>query len=546
MTIGRPWFSSRWVRLGAVVVVVLLAAAAAAPFLIPVDDYRPLLVAAIDDATGRHVQIDKLRLHLLPNVRVSLVNFRLRNPAGFPAGDALIAQNIDLGVNARALLSRRIDVTYIAPSGVELNVLRRADGRTNFSFASPSGGSSAAGSLLTLERIGRIDVKDAKVTFADTPVGGAPSFALSGVNGTIGAIDPSQKGWLQRLPIDVDLRGGQLLSSLLAKPLDFRSGRLEFKGDGGRGSFSAFIANLEMSGDIAFAHLNPLSVSFALKSPKLDLNSIDSLVRSSGNAAKAGARQLLAHGTVDIDDVVFATIEATNVRGNLSIYTDALRLQNASLSAYGGTANGDALVEPPKSGMPASGTVHVRGMNVRDVLAAVAPGRGGIGGTLDADMTMATLLTHDPESSLRANGTFAVRNGTLPSPQLRNFSYLGGDLHVAHERGTSNALHLTASGMQATCHGSFGFNQTMSYSGTAIVNATSELDTSQQVSTLLAQAMQQNLGTTRAAVPFELYGSFANPQFKMTGTPQLVNSSTTTKKTAIPPSIQNLLKGLKI
>ena len=532
-------------QVGALAVVIVFIAALAAPFLIPVDAYRPLLVAAIDNATGRQVQIDKLRLHLFPNVRISLVNFQLKNPTGFPSGDTLSAKSVDLGLNAHALLSRRIDVTYIAPSGVELNVLRRADGRTNFAFA-PQKGQASGGSLLTLERIGRIDVKDAQVMFADAPLGNEPSFSLSGVNGTIGSIDPAQANWLEKLPITVALNGGRLTSSLLAQPLEFRTGQLEFKGDGGRGSFSAFIADVDLSGDIAFAHLNPLSIAFALKTPKLDLNTIDRLVKPSGQVAKAGARQLLAHGSVNVDKVVFATLEATNVRGNLSVYTNALQLQNASLSAYGGTASGDAFVEPPKSGMPASGTVHVRGMNVREVLAAIGPAAQGVSGSLDADLRMASLLTRDPESALTASGTFSVRDGTFPSEQLRNFSYLGGDLHIAHERGTSNSLRLLAKGVQATFHGSFGFDQTLSYAGTAIVNAPSQLNASQQFSAILAQTMQRDLGTTRAAVPFVVNGSFSNPQFKMTGTPQLVNSTSTEQNTTIPSSVQNLLKGLKI
>lgn len=44
----------------------------AAPFLIPVDSYRPLLVWAIDAGTGRHVQIDHLQLYVVPSLRLRL------------------------------------------------------------------------------------------------------------------------------------------------------------------------------------------------------------------------------------------------------------------------------------------------------------------------------------------------------------------------------------------------------------------------------------------------------------------------------------------
>src|SRR5580658_9139684 len=188
-------------RIGAAVAFLLVLAALALPFLIPIDSYRPLLVWAVESATGRDVQIDALKLSVLPTVHITVVNLRLKNPPGFPPGDALTASSIDLGIAPQALLSRRLDVTYIAPSGVQLNVLRNAAGRTNFATTAPaSTPAQRPAPVFTLEQIGAVTVKDAAITFGDAlgkklP---APIFSLRGVSGTIGSIDPQAPDWAKK------------------------------------------------------------------------------------------------------------------------------------------------------------------------------------------------------------------------------------------------------------------------------------------------------------------------------------------------------------
>src|SRR5580704_16300943 len=106
---AQPWFRSQPVRIVAAAALLFMVAALAVPFLIPIDSYRPLLVWALESATGRDVQIDALKLSVLPTVHITVVNVRMKNPPGFPAGDALMASSIDLGIVPQALLSRRLE-----------------------------------------------------------------------------------------------------------------------------------------------------------------------------------------------------------------------------------------------------------------------------------------------------------------------------------------------------------------------------------------------------------------------------------------------------
>jgi uncharacterized protein involved in outer membrane biogenesis len=545
----RPWYASLWFRVALGAVILVLAAIVAAPFFIPVDAYRPLLVAALANATGRQVHIDALKLSVAPRMRITLENVRVRNPTGFPAGDAFVAKTIDLGIDPRALRSRHLVVTYIAPSGVDLNILRNAKGTTNLAIAPQGGGSPAAGAL-TLEPLGPVRVSNAKISFSSVPVGTQPSYAITGVNGTIGGISPQSKDWFKKLTVNADLKGAQLTSSLLAKPLNFQSGKFAFSSGRARGTFASTIASLQLAGDVTFTRLDPLQITFALSSPKVDLNVLSGLLRQGAPQTAAAQKLLLAQGTVKVGEVSFGSLAATNLSGQLNVYTTAFELKNCTFTAYSGTVHGDAAIDEVHGGNPTTAAVQVRGMNVARVVTAVAHRGGGVNGTLEGTMHLHTLLSRDPVGTLTGSGTFAIRNGTLPSPQLRSFQYLGGDLRIARERGYSNHITLLAPGLKADGSGSFGFNQTIGYSGTALVNTSANLGGSQSAETValqqaVAQALQRNIGTSSFSVPFTLRGTLSNPQFAMSGTPTPANVSTQQPNKSVQTiqSLQQLFLG---
>jgi uncharacterized protein involved in outer membrane biogenesis len=537
-------------------------AAVAAPFLIPVDSYRPLLVWAIESATGRDVQIDALKLSLLPTVHITVVNFRMKNPPGFPAGDALVASSVDLGIVPQALLSRRLEITYITPSGVQLNVLRNAAGRTNFATTAPTNTPvQKPAAVFTLEHVGAVTVNDAAITFADAlskelP---APAFSLRGVSGTIGSIDPQAADWAKKLAIVADLRGARLTLSNLTNPIDFHTGKLTIKGEAARGTFSLSVGTIDLAGAAAFARLDPLVITFAATGPELDFKTLATFLNGAhGRTAPAAARRLLAHGTIAIGKVIFSPFTASQLKGQLDLYTSAVRLNAWTISAYGGTVRGNAELDGSTDG-PVTVAAQARGLNVARMLAAIGSSSAGVTGALDANFQLTTLLARDPEQSLTTTGTFAVRNGSFPSSAFQGlnlssadtrFSSFGGDLRIARERGYSNRLTLIGTGMQATLGGSFGFDRTLQYNGTGVLDSVTA-GTSLIGSPLLASAepilaglLPGNLGAAGVSAPFSLRGTLDRPQFALTGKPQLVTSQSSVQAVQQPaqtPSVQDLI-----
>ena len=538
-------------RLAGAAVVVFVLAVVAAPFVIPVDRYRPLLTWAIERATGRDVTIDKLQLNLIPTIRIRVVNLHVRNPAGFPPGDALVAKSVDLGLDPRALLSRRLDITYISPSGVELNVLRDANGHTNFSAVqSKSTNAQAAAPSFSLGRIGAVDVKDARISLADV-TGSVPTpvFALIGVSGTVSAIDPQASNWAQKLVIAANLHGAQLTTPLLGRPIDFRSGDLEIRNGLARSTFALAVADEDLTGSVALAHLDPLSIRFDVRGPVLNIEAVAAALRPGARGAGSTAPHLIASGTIGFDKVIFRNIEATKWRSQLAAYSDALHVDQATFEAYGGEVRGSASLDT-SSALPTSVSATIRGMNVASALAVLGVSGGNVTGSLDADFKLTTQLARNPEAALAGSGTFSVRSGSFSHLNVlagdSRFSYFGGDVRVANERAYSNRLKLVTSHMQAVSSGSFGFDKSLSYSGVGVIapaSAAAFAPVPAQLQAVLSSALQQNAGSSRVRAPFVLRGTLDNPQFSLAGTPQLLHASSALQ--ALPQTqsqLQNLLK----
>jgi uncharacterized protein involved in outer membrane biogenesis len=72
------------------------------------------------------------RLHLFPVVGVRASNILVKNPEGLPAGDTIAVKSVEIGVEPRALLSRRLEVTQVTVDGVRIQMLRGSVGRTHF------------------------------------------------------------------------------------------------------------------------------------------------------------------------------------------------------------------------------------------------------------------------------------------------------------------------------------------------------------------------------------------------------------------------------
>lgn len=578
------------------VLLFVVGAAAAAPFLIPMERYRPLLEQLIKSGTGRDVEIGALRLQLFPTVHIRAMNVRLRNPAGFPPGppgEAIAVRRVDLGIEPRALLfSRRLTVTFVSLDGVRLNILTDPSGRTNYDVPAPpqrakspagtaadsTGRASVPGSSwLSVAPIGPVTARHLDVVFGGFDgrhPQAAPTVALTGVTARVRSADPGAPDWLRRLDIEATLRGASLVTPMLTKPVQIQSGDFLLRNGAGNGSFVASLDGMRATGTIALASLDSPVVTFVVSIPELDAVRLQRVMNTRPGVVAGGPpgpRRLVARGEVGIDRFVFAPLRASRIRTRLSIFTDTVHVDSYALSAYGGTVGGVAELAYAASGLPAGATATVRGLDLAQLAGIFSTQPPNVTGVLDADLSLATALGRDPQAALTGAGTFAARNGSLPGLDLRGFmaqavrllglnvpsgptrfSYFGGDLRIAHARVYSNSLRLVGDEVEGTGHGSFGFDRSLDYTGAGVVKGLASGGAGPSGGSLisgLVPSAGQALGAlgaglsaaSRAQVPFSIRGTFDAPKFAMAGSPQLIRDGGTTSQGSQrgqPPSPQ--------
>jgi len=520
------------------------------PFLVPADRFRPLLVRSIEAFTGRRVQIDALRLYLLPTVHLQAVNIHVKNPEGFPAGDVIVVKVVDVGIAPRPLLSRRLVLTYITIKGVRANLLRDLAGRTNYDFG-PLGAS-----FRSLDRIGAVTVRNVEVAFSNYARRrrqATPLFTVSGLSARIQNIRLDAPDWTKSLELTSDLRGVTFSTPALTKPVLIQEGLFTITRGTGRGTIAATLEGIHADGMLTVARFDPLSITFTATVPQLDLVRLGKLmVNVSGDGPDAEAapaqRRLLARGDVKIGKILYAPLAADSMNGRLSVYTDTVKLDSYTLSFYGGTVQGVAAVDDFTAGLPAMVTGKGRGINLAEMMRSAAPRARKLTGTLDADLHIATAFGRDPRA-LTGGGTFAVRNGTLDGLDLKSnlakmarvmqpdvhggttrFSYFGGDFRIGQQRVYSESLRLEAEGLEGTAGGSFGINQTLDYAGTGVLKTlTSETSrsrgASQSVGRMLGDVVRGAAVAFGVRVAFLLRGTVDDPQFSLGRTPLIRDQS---------------------
>ncbi len=123
-----------------IVIGVLIVLVLVAPFLIPVNQFRPTLEEKASAALGRKVQVGNLSLSLLSG-SLSAENLAIGDDPKFSSSPFLTAKSLKVGVEVMPLIfSKSVNVTGITIDSPQVALLRNAAGQWNYS----SLGSSSA------------------------------------------------------------------------------------------------------------------------------------------------------------------------------------------------------------------------------------------------------------------------------------------------------------------------------------------------------------------------------------------------------------------
>jgi AsmA protein len=206
---------NRTLRTVLIVVAVLVVILLIAPFLIPVDSFRPTIEEKASAALGRQVQLGHLSLSLLGG-SLKAENLSVGDDPKFSKSPFLTAKSVKVGVEMMPLIfSKTVNVTGIAIENPEVTLLRNPAGVWNYASlgtavakseqaskpaASRTGASSSSPTELSVKKL---ELKDGRINVGTT--NSQKHSAYDHVNLTLSDVSLTSK-----FPITVtaDLPGG--------------------------------------------------------------------------------------------------------------------------------------------------------------------------------------------------------------------------------------------------------------------------------------------------------------------------------------------------
>ena len=209
-------------------VVLVIAAVIIIPLVVDPNDFKDQITAEVKKATGRELLMSgDLGLSVFPWLGLELNGLRLSNAPGFGDQPFAAVRHAQVRVKLMPLLSKALEVDTLRVEGLQLNLAKAKDGRTNWQDLAGAGKPEAptpeekppaAGPGLTGLAIGGVEVADARLVWDDQSSGQRYEVADFALN--TGAISPGR-------PVDLKLAFAVDSAQPLLKARVNLDGRLE-------------------------------------------------------------------------------------------------------------------------------------------------------------------------------------------------------------------------------------------------------------------------------------------------------------------------------
>jgi len=509
---GRRGFPI-WAKIALGLFVFLLVLAVALPYILNVDHYRDSIASAIEEQTGRHVTLGKIRATFLPGVGLVVEDLHIGNPQGFPQGDVVSAQAIRVNLAIGPLLHSTIHLNSLELVSPKVTLVTDDRGKNNYTFTSSTpahgappkaanGGASAktdeASSGVSLDRIDSLLLTGAEVSLKTIVRGKVePSADVKGINVTMHnfVISPMT---LHDWQADSKLSGVTLALGGWSAPIAFRLGQLQLAGGKLDAQFVADLAKAsDIKGTLSVPDIEHPQVNFEMSASELDIDKLMAAVggESIGPSAapakaadppRSGPSELVARGHINVEKITTKPYTVGPANVEIRVYTDRAELWPISIGMYGGTLQISSRVDRAANPPRFTATVQMRNLDVAKVLDVSPAARGKMGGIGELDLNLLGGLSGAWKKTLSGTGKFAVRNGHLPGVNLAGaaqsvakmggvggdtpFTVIEGDINIADQRVSSKQIHLDSSVGTVDLRGSVGLDGSLDYQGQVSVN----------------------------------------------------------------------------
>ncbi|HEX7047661.1 MAG TPA: AsmA family protein [Gammaproteobacteria bacterium] len=158
-----------------ILILLIVAAAIALPLLVDPNDFKPRIVSAVEDATGRNFEIPgEISLSVFPWLGVELGAVRLGNAEGFGEKPFASVEGVEVRVKLLPLLQKDIEIGNVIVEQPTIRLARNAEGRTNWedlvaekpaaeTVAEPSAETGAPPEF----SVDGIEIRDAHIIYSD-------------------------------------------------------------------------------------------------------------------------------------------------------------------------------------------------------------------------------------------------------------------------------------------------------------------------------------------------------------------------------------------
>lgn len=389
-----------------ILLLLLIVAAIALPLIVDPNDYKPRIEAAVEDATGRQLDIPgNIELTVFPWLGVELGAVRLGNAAGFGDESFAAIEGVQVRVKLLPLLAGNLEVGKVVIEEPVIRLARNAEGVTNWDDLAGEGAADAP---------------------AEAEAEAPPEFSVDGLeirNAQIFYSDAAAN--LNAELVDFNLEAGRL-----GLPADFplkMSGALKV-------SEPELIGTFQFSGRIA---ADPEQQRFGVANGSLKLDAKGAGLPVSPLVANAEWQQLQADSGTGAATVAGLDLSALGVRvqatADIANFNEAPRATgNVAFSADDlqkvGAALGSIIPENLNLSGPASGRAEF-----------MYDETGGEAWLRNAEFNVlgVTAKTHVEASGLpetsRAKGSFNVTAKDLAALQKQLGSLVPNELALAGE-----------------------------------------------------------------------------------------------------------------
>ncbi len=328
--------------------------------------YKPEITAVVMDKTGRTLTVDgKLGLTFFPSVGFTVGKVSLSEP-----NSSAIFARVDEAKASLALLplfSRQVVVDRVTLSGLQANLVKHKDGKTNFGDLTGAGAPAAPAAAKPAPQkeaarldIAGIEILSSTVSWRDE-AGGSP-LKITVAEFKTGRIASGVPG---KLSLSVTLAGSPPRADLQVKlagdyRLDFEKQKFDLSGIDLKLSEGAAGPATSLKGEAQIA-LAPQAIQFDLTADRIDLDRYLGTAKTKapsggrGDAGSAGAhaeepidlsalKALDLKGRLKIGELIVSNVKAEKV--DLSVRAAGGRVDISPLTAslYQGNLSGNASV----------------------------------------------------------------------------------------------------------------------------------------------------------------------------------------------------------